>query len=260
MLAIKPSKMNHHPKTENRFAKIPIARMPELIAAKPAIAHELSGSGPAVVFVHGLTYDRSMWQPVIAQLRGALTCLAIDLPGHGESADAASYSLESVARSLHELIVHLKLDAPILVGHSAGAILVSIYAATYPVSGIVTSDQKLHTTDFITRLQGMRGQLESPAFPAIWRAIESSFGIGLIPEKNRPLVTGHSRPRQEIVLGYWHEIFLTTPPEMEKRFRSLLSKINAPFAGVFGSDVEPGYRAWLNAVLPHHELIVFTNA
>jgi len=37
------------------------------------------------VLVHGLTFDRRIWQPIIDRLGDSVTSLAIDLPAHGES-------------------------------------------------------------------------------------------------------------------------------------------------------------------------------
>ena len=44
------------------------------------LAYDIDGSGTPVVFLHGLTFDRRTWRPVIAQLHGSVTSIAIDLP------------------------------------------------------------------------------------------------------------------------------------------------------------------------------------
>lgn len=145
------------------------------------IASDRTGSGPPIVFVHGLTYDRRMWAPVIERLRDGFTCVRIDLPGHGESSDASTYDLEAVMSAIRDLCERLELENPILVGHSVGGLIATFYASRFSAAGLVTSDQPLQTEAFLFRLRGMRDQLRSPAFPAIWRAIEAQLGIELIP-------------------------------------------------------------------------------
>jgi pimeloyl-ACP methyl ester carboxylesterase len=65
---------------------------------KPAIAYDRTGSGPPMVFVHGLAYDRRrIWKPAIERLSDAYTCINLDLPGHGESLEAETYDLEALS-------------------------------------------------------------------------------------------------------------------------------------------------------------------
>jgi pimeloyl-ACP methyl ester carboxylesterase len=49
------------------------------------LAYDIEGSGTPVVFLHGLTFDRRTWRPIIDRLDGAVTSIAIDLPAHGDS-------------------------------------------------------------------------------------------------------------------------------------------------------------------------------
>jgi len=201
-----------------------------------------------------------MWAPVIERLSDAYTCISVDLPGHGESPEAKTYNLEAVAGSIHELVERLELARPIMVGHSICGIIVAIYAGTYPTVGLVTSDQKLRNTAFLEQLQRMRGQLQGPAFPEVWRAIESGLRIDLIPDQHRHLVEESSNPRQEIVLGYWHEALEVPPTELQERLLERVHRIQVPFTAIFGKDVEPDYRAWLSGSVPQCNVIVFPNA
>ena len=58
----------------------------------------------------------------------AYTCVSIDLPGHGDSLAAETYDLEAVDRRIHELVERLEFANPIMIGHSIGGIITSMYA------------------------------------------------------------------------------------------------------------------------------------
>jgi len=248
---------------ESNQAFVPPAFASKLIrkmTVRGLIAYDRTGDGPPIVFVHGLTYDRGMWEPVIEKLNGSFTCVNIDLPGHGESLDAGTYGLEWVVRAVHEVIEQQQLERPIIVGHSAGAILAAFYAGTFPTAAVVMSDQALRTNAFLEDIQGVQEQLRGPAFLGIWRSIESRFGIELIPASRRELVQGATVPRQDIVLGYWREILDTPPAELQDRFTAVLRRVDAPFTSVFGEDVESEYRAWFSGIVPQGKIVVFPNS
>lgn len=229
-------------------------------AQSHGVAYEKTGSGPPILFIHGLTYDRQMWGPVVARLAGDYTCIAIDLPGHGKSADASTYDLLAVTRKIHAAFAQIESRPPIVVGHSIGMLYAVTFAAMYPVAGLVTSDQTLNNLAFLERLGGMREALQSPAFAGIWRAIESELGIDLIPESRRALIESASNPRQDVVLGYWREAFDTPPAVLQAFLLKFVANIEVPFSAVFGDDVQPDYRSWLRPVAPQCEIVVFPNS
>jgi pimeloyl-ACP methyl ester carboxylesterase len=101
---------------------------------------ETRGTGPTVLFVHGLDSNAEVWTPTI-DLLGDHTCVAIDLPGHGMSAvshDPAEYEREALLGKLDDVIADL--DGPVvLVGHSLGGYLGMAFALTRPsaLAGLV---------------------------------------------------------------------------------------------------------------------------
>jgi pimeloyl-ACP methyl ester carboxylesterase len=81
----------------------------------------MAGSGPAIVFVHGLAGSSTTWQEVMPALAEHHTVLAPDLLGHGESAKPrGDYSLGAYASGLRDLMVALGIDRATFVGHSLG--------------------------------------------------------------------------------------------------------------------------------------------
>ena len=92
-----------------------------------------TGSGPTVLFVHGLDSDSEVWAPVIDLLPDH-TCVALDLPGHGRSTvaeDAAAYERESILGGFDDVLAGLERPV-VFVGHSLGGYLGMAYALTRP--------------------------------------------------------------------------------------------------------------------------------
>lgn len=95
-------------------------------------------AAPAFVLLHGLTFDRRMWDPILDLLPGAHRALAFDLPGHGGSEALKERGLAPVAESVHTAVTEAGVVAPIVVGHSIGGPIASIYASAHAAAGVVS--------------------------------------------------------------------------------------------------------------------------
>ena len=96
-------------------------------------AYEESGSGTPVVFAHGLTFDRHMWDPQVAALSSRYRCIAYDLLGHGASAGGRDgYSLEDEAENLHELMARWGATPAHIVALSMGGMMAMRFAIAHP--------------------------------------------------------------------------------------------------------------------------------
>ena len=109
-----------------------------------------AGSDPAIddgvpiVFIHGFSHDRHVWEDVLCGLPEALAPLTLDLRGHGESdwALAGSYRPEDYASDLAPVLDALSVERAIVVGHSLGGNVATLFAAAQPdrVSALVLVD------------------------------------------------------------------------------------------------------------------------
>lgn len=92
---------------------------------------DTGGAGPAVVFVHGLLMDGSLWDGPVAELDG-LRCVVPTLPlgahRHPVRADA-DLSMPGLARLLAEFLERLDLRDVTLVGVDTGGALVQLLMA-----------------------------------------------------------------------------------------------------------------------------------
>jgi pimeloyl-ACP methyl ester carboxylesterase/ketosteroid isomerase-like protein len=81
-----------------------------------------AGSGEPLLLLHGISLSPAHWAPMMARLAGA-RCIALDMPGHGES-DGADFRGVDLRRWHTDLLGGcldgLGLDSAHIVGHSYG--------------------------------------------------------------------------------------------------------------------------------------------
>jgi len=101
------------------------------------LAYERTGSGPAVLLLHGWPGDRTDYHAVVPLVSQAADVIVPDLRGFGESdkhaADpAAQYSAAAQARSLIGLIGELALGPVVLAGYDIGSRIAQAIARNRP--------------------------------------------------------------------------------------------------------------------------------
>lgn len=91
------------------------------------------GTGPAVLFVHGLLGSHRHWAQLMGTLAAERRLVAPDLFGHGASAKpVGDYSLGSHAATLRDLLDRLQIPQVTLVGHSLGGGIAMHLAYLFP--------------------------------------------------------------------------------------------------------------------------------
>jgi pimeloyl-ACP methyl ester carboxylesterase len=104
------------------------------------IKYRLAGSGPDVLMVHGWASSSRMWQRLMNDLAVRYRCLALDLPGFGESDKPADnwFSMERFRAVVTQAADALGLSAPVVIGHSmGGTIALSLATTNFPLSRVV---------------------------------------------------------------------------------------------------------------------------
>jgi magnesium chelatase accessory protein len=88
---------------------------------------QIMGSGPALLLLHGTGASSDSFRELLPLLASRFTVVAPDLPGHASTTVPPWFepSLPGMAAALDELLLELRLNPTVAVGHSAGAALVA---------------------------------------------------------------------------------------------------------------------------------------
>ena len=96
-------------------------------------AFVLTGSGPALLLIHGIGMNHRTWRPVIEDLAKNFTVIAPDLLGHGESdKPRADYSIGGYANAMRDLLLFLDVPSVTVVGHSLGGGVAMQFTYQFP--------------------------------------------------------------------------------------------------------------------------------
>jgi pimeloyl-ACP methyl ester carboxylesterase len=98
-----------------------------------AISYRETGSGPALVLLHGIGASSAGWLCQLETLKG-YRLVAWDAPGYGESEFLAPAEPQAsdYAQALHEFLDRLLLKDVVLVANSLGCLMAAAYAAARP--------------------------------------------------------------------------------------------------------------------------------
>ena len=102
---------------------------------------EQKGQGPALVLIAGYSCDLHFWDRIIENLTSKFKVVIFDNRGIGQTKDnGLPFRLEELADDIAEMIKVLKLQSPILVGHSMGGIIAQIIAQKFTplIAGLVS--------------------------------------------------------------------------------------------------------------------------
>ena len=128
--------------------------------------HETHGSGRPMILLHGGLGSGEMFGPVLPMLAAAHQVIAVDLQGHGRTADIdRPLTLEDMATDVAALIDHLGLDHPDVVGYSLGGGVAMHVAALFPdkVGKLVMASAWLRTDSIYPEMRAQQGQVSAAA-------------------------------------------------------------------------------------------------
>jgi len=94
--------------------------------------YQTSGSGQALVILHGLFGSADNWRGLAKQLATQVQVITVDLRNHGRSPHSPEQTYELMADDLAELVEELNLSSIDLIGHSVGGKVAMVFSQRYP--------------------------------------------------------------------------------------------------------------------------------
>jgi pimeloyl-ACP methyl ester carboxylesterase len=195
---------------------------------------DLEGEAPALVLLHEGLGSLGLWRGLPEKLH-ALTgarVLAFSRYGHGRSDPpprprTPSFMHEEALEVLPEVLAAAGVERPVLVGHSDGASIALIHAATHPTAGLVLLAPHVFVEDICVE--------------AIAETRET-FADGGLRER---MARHHRDP--EVTFSGWCDVWL------DAEFRSwnlesFLPHIDVPVLLIQGADDEYGTLAQIDAI------------
>ena len=119
--------------------------------------HQVGAGDPAIIFIHGAYSNRGGFGFQEEYFSPDHRCIAVDLRGHGESDKPDElYTMDQHGHDVAELICHLELEKPVLVGQSMGGQVIIAAAAHYPdlVGAIASLDSPSNIPGWHQRFHG----------------------------------------------------------------------------------------------------------
>ncbi len=173
---------------------------------------------PTLLLHHGFLDHARSWDPVAAQLSQGYRVLALDARGHGDSdwiSGGGYYFFQDYVSDVADVVDRLVKGPLVLVGHSMGGMVCSLYAGTFPdrVSGLVSiegagppgldpSDAPALMEGWISGVRKARSKAERP-FSSVEEAaqrlraynpgISEAFSLHLAEHGTRPTENGKGR-------------------------------------------------------------------
>lgn len=196
----------------------------------------VTGQGTqAIVFVHGFGCAQDSWRKIAPKFERDYKVVLYDLTGCGDS-DRSAYdlerhhSLQGHATDLLEIVHALGLERPLVVGHSAGAMISALAAIREPLvfARLALIGASPHYCDE----PGYTGGASRAQIEAVVRGLEADYaswcaqtvplamGHPQRPELAAELVQSFQRADPAIAMHFAHAIFLSD-------FRSALPFLSA---------------------------------
>jgi pimeloyl-ACP methyl ester carboxylesterase len=128
--------------------------------------YETHGAGRPMILLHGGLVSGEMFAPILPTLTEQHQVVAVDLQGHGRTADVdRPIDVRIMADDIAALIDHLGLDSPDIVGYSLGGGVAFFTAVKYPekIGKLVTASAHFRSDAIYAEMREQQGQVNASA-------------------------------------------------------------------------------------------------
>ncbi|GIJ46531.1 hypothetical protein Val02_34170 [Virgisporangium aliadipatigenens] len=211
-----------------------------------SLAHDVKGSGPLLVAIHGITENRGFWDRV--PFAEHFRTVRVDLRGHGESPREDPFDPATLATDVHKLLDALGIrEKPLLVGHSFGGVVATAYAARFPVRGVVNVDQTLDVSPVPAGVaEALRGDGFEDFMTSMFGRVYGDLDPAIAAE------LGERRTlRQDVLLGAWAPLLTLDAERLAAWLDDLIAAPGPyPYLSLHGLPVSEEYATWLRERIP----------
>jgi pimeloyl-ACP methyl ester carboxylesterase len=131
-----------------------------------SLYYETRGTGRPLILLHGGLMSGESFGPILPALTGQHQVIAVDLQGHGRTADIdRPIDVQLMADDIAALIDHLGLEKPDLVGYSLGGGVAFFTAVKYPqkVGKLVMASANIRRDAIPPEMLAQQAQVSSAA-------------------------------------------------------------------------------------------------
>ena len=231
-----------------------------------------AGRGRPLLLLPGWTQPAEGFSRQIADLSDSFRCLALDFRGHGESdRPTYGYRVSRLARDCLDFLDHLRLEDAVLLGHSAGCVviwsLIDLFGEDR-VRALVLCDEPIA---FLKRPGWSERECREYGAIAEWNDMSVQAAAITGPEGERVLRNFLSRefspefPESEVerVIAGSLKMPRSAAAELmlsviQADFRDLLPRIRRPTLCIGGkhSHLGPEVMPWIASRIPNARLVM----
>jgi pimeloyl-ACP methyl ester carboxylesterase len=178
---------------------------------------------PPLIIVHGLRDHSHSFDDLARGLLDRFHVFALDLRGHGDSETTPYYSFGHFVLDLHNLVRALRLQQPVIIGHSMGGEVAAHYCGSFPdvparlvvIEGLGPPPQDMDeelrwTVDGFARIdRALAGHPGLKDLDAAYRRLRER-NPRLTESKARELALLGTRAREDGTLEWKFDAMLTT--------------------------------------------------
>ena len=222
--------------------------MPYLDLQTHRLFYRHHGSGPALVFLHGLSFDSRMWEAQYEYFEDEYMVLGLDFRGHGFSdAPDIRYSFNTFISDINGLLNALHIHTAVFVGLSLGGAVALEFALQYPQ----------RTRAMLLASSALAGYPWSQAWRDVMRRIHQAENLPDLRKNLRkywlsdPMFANirsdmhHAKLLRQMAAGFSGKPILNSDINLADQVQSTanLAKISCPVSVVSGKEDRTDFRA-----------------
>jgi len=239
--------------------------MPEVNVNGQSLSYAERGRGLPLVLVHGFPLDNRIWESQLANLSDKYRVIAPDLPGFGKSQPPKSFTMQSLADTLHAFLMQIKATPCALAGLSMGGYMTFAYERKYPTTLkallLVDTKAEADTTDGKAGRNKMIETVRTSGSPAIAAAMLPKM-LSPQSQESRPQLVQQVKSIMEACPPQTIEYALSAMRDRED-YRDCCPSVALPTLIIVGDAdaiTPPAVAESMQKSIPHSKLTIIKGA